>query len=176
MNAPGTLSPGGNPLRDIPERIWAGGGLTLGQIKDMTGLDAPAIQNWIKRGYVAPPSSRKYSKDKTARILIINALRESMKLETIARLIGYVNGSLIDTSDDLIPDSELYDMFCVAVEVFGEDLYAGDERLTRGIAAGCERFENPVARKRIEETLTLMCAYYRSILIKRTVENLIEAL
>lgn len=176
MTAPGTLVSGGNPLESIPSAVWQGGGLTLGQVKDLTGLDSPAIQNWIKRGYVAPPENRKYSKDRVARILTINALRETMKLETVAKLISYVNGSLVDSSDDLIPDSQLYDMFCRAVEVFDGDLYVDQAVLRQSIAQGCSCLGDTQAAERIARTLMLMCTCYRSIMIKRTVDDIIEAL
>ena len=58
-----------NPLRGIPSPIWKSGGLLLGQIREMTGLDASAVQNWIKRGYISPPRRKKYTADQTARIL-----------------------------------------------------------------------------------------------------------
>lgn len=181
MIAPGTVmdvsaAESLNPLEGIPKIIWEKGGLMLGQLKKLTGLDAPAVQNWINRGYVAPPRNKYYSKDACARILIINALRESLKLEQITGLISYVNGSLVDASDDLIADSDLYALFCAIVSRLYDNLYITDTEIKRKIDDLTEEYQNSGARERIRKVLTLMCVCYQSILIKRRVEGLISEL
>ena len=87
-------------------------GLVMSQIKEFTGLQNPAIQNWVNRGWVSRPIGKKYNKDQVARILIINMLRESMSLENVAKLLFYVNGVAGDYRDDIISESELYGYIC----------------------------------------------------------------
>ncbi len=180
MFAPGTVidstSDHLNPLACIPDVLWVSGGLVLSQIREITGLETAVIQNWVKRGYVAPPTAKHYSKDQTARILTINALRESLRLDQIAKLISSVNGSLVDSSDDLIPDSALYEMFCQMVVPLYRDNYLSFEQLGALADAHTASIEHEPARRQIRNALLLMCVCYQSTLIKRHVESLIAAL
>jgi predicted DNA-binding transcriptional regulator AlpA len=73
--------------------VEATGGLSLSQVCAVTGLERSTIQNWVKRGWVAHPKNKKYEQTHIARILIINALKECIKLEHIAVLVDYVCGS-----------------------------------------------------------------------------------
>ncbi len=90
----------------------ATGGLTLSQLSKLTGLTGSTIQNWIKRGWVASTQGKKYSRKQVIRILLINMLRNSMKLDDIAKLMEYVNGDVEDTSDDIIDDDVWYNILC----------------------------------------------------------------
>ena len=38
-----------------------------------------------------------------------------MQLENIAVLMNYINGKVEDTSDDIIPDIDLYNIFCTII-------------------------------------------------------------
>ena len=67
-------------------------GLVMSQIKDFTGLNQSAIQNWINRSWLSHPTAKKYNIDQVARILIINMLRRTMSLDNIAKLLFYLNG------------------------------------------------------------------------------------
>ena len=97
-------------------------GMTLSQICDITGLEPAAVQNWIKRGYVNPAVNRKYSKGQVARIILIHMLREALVIEKVAKLLSYVNGDLLDRSDDIMDDSDIYDCLCrVLIEDAEED-------------------------------------------------------
>lgn len=87
-------------------------GLVMSQIREFTGLNTPAIQNWVNRGWVSRPKGKKYSEDQVARILIINMLRQTMQLESVAKLLFYVNGVAGDETDDIIYESELYGYVC----------------------------------------------------------------
>ena len=92
--------------------LEATGGLTLSQLSTLTGLEGTTIQNWIKRGWVTATKGKKYSEKQVLRILLINMMRGSVKLEEIARLMEYVNGDVEDTSDDIIDDKTLYNILC----------------------------------------------------------------
>lgn len=114
---PGTTLKFSEQARDeafsiISPVLEATGGLTLSQLSKLTGLTGTTIQNWIKRGWVAATHGKKYSRKQVQRILLINMLRNSMKLEDIARLMEYVNGDVEDTSDDIIDDDAWYNILC----------------------------------------------------------------
>lgn len=114
---PGTTVPFSENIRDsafeaVQPVLEATGGLTLSQLSKITGLGGTTIQNWIKRGWVSSPKGKKYSEKQVLRILLINMLKDAMKLEDIARLMSYVNGDVEDNSDDIIADIHLYNILC----------------------------------------------------------------
>ena len=77
-------------------------GLMLAQVREITGLETPAIQNWVNRGWVQKPVDKRYGVDHLARIIIINMLRDVMKLETIAALLTYINGVAGNEQDNVV--------------------------------------------------------------------------
>lgn len=87
-------------------------GITLSQVCEIADLEAGTVQNWVKRGYVNPPVGRKYKKGQVARIILINMLRETLALEKIAQILSHVNGDLLDRSDDIMDDSDIYNCLC----------------------------------------------------------------
>ena len=117
-NLPGTTLPLPEGQQDdlfsVLDPIFAvsPGGLLLSQVTELTGLGAATIQNWVKRGWVSNPVNKRYGELHVARILLINLLRPAMKLENIAALLRYVNGSVDDRADDIIPETQLYSLLC----------------------------------------------------------------
>ena len=108
-------------------------GLVMSQIKDFTGLNQSAIQNWINRSWLSHTTAKKYNIDQVARILIINMLRRTMSLENIAKLLFYLNGVAGDKRDDVINESELYEYICdMEAETDGAD---GVDGLIEKVAA-----------------------------------------
>ncbi|HML45801.1 MAG TPA: DUF1836 domain-containing protein, partial [Clostridia bacterium] len=73
-------------------------------------LEAYTIQNWVRRGFISPPEHKRYSKRQFCRIALINALKDCMQMDSVTRLLTYINGNLSDESDDLIDDTLLYAM------------------------------------------------------------------
>lgn len=118
---PGTtlpLPPGaGENLFGVLEPVFAvsPGGLLLSQVSEMTGLGPATIQNWVKRGWVSNPVAKRYGELHVARILLLNLLRPAMQLEKIAALLRYINGSVDDRSDDIIPETRLYNLLATAL-------------------------------------------------------------
>ena len=100
-----------NPFQSYKEMIELTNGLSLGQVCSISNLDPSVIQNWVKRGYVSRPIKKKYYEKQLARILMINSLRESMKIEDIGNLMILINGDVEDESDDLISEESLYTIF-----------------------------------------------------------------
>ncbi len=114
---PGTTMPfsmlKGSAFEMFEPMLNATGGLSLSQVCAITGIEGSTIQNWVKRGLVAKPIEKKYFERQLARILLINALRDCMQLDRIATLLGYLNGSVEDRSDDIIREAQLYDYLCI---------------------------------------------------------------
>ena len=114
--------------------ISATGGLSLSQVCAVTGLEGSTIQNWVKRGWVPNPRGKKYDDIHVARILIINALKECIKLEHISLLMKYVNEAPADSSDENVKESDLFNFLCDALEILGQ----ADDRANGGVESVVE--------------------------------------
>lgn len=93
------------------QALFLAGGLTLSQVSSITGLEPYTIQNWVKRGFLPPPQNKRYDMEQLCRIININMLKGALSLENVCRLMTYINGDLVDESDDIIDDAVLYFMF-----------------------------------------------------------------
>ena len=155
---PGTSIPygGGGMFSVFRPLILAADGLTLGQVCSLTGLEPSTVQNWVKRKFVANPVGKKYRERQLARILLISALRDSMRIESIGELMSMVNGSADDESDDIIPEDRMYDYLC---EIIAE---AGDgesfDRIPETVRRVTSDYDPPDknAAQRLCEALTVM--------------------
>lgn len=87
-------------------------GIMLSQVRDISGLDGSTLQNWVKRGWIPNTVNKLYPINTFARIIIINMLRDTMQLSKITFLLSYINGNVEDQTDDIIPESKLYDYIC----------------------------------------------------------------
>ena len=156
--------------------LEATGGLSLSQVCAVTGLEGSTIQNWVKRGWVAHPKGKKYEEKHIARILIINALKECIKLEHIAQLMLYLNGENEKTDEMIIKESVLYNYLCEALLGLGR---AGD--LSRG---GIESLVDSVIsdydnssfsdRLKIRNALTVMIYACVCTDVKRRTETMMQ--
>ncbi len=153
-------------------------GIMLAQIREIAGVDASTLQNWLKRGWVVNPKNRMYNRDQLARILIINMMRDTMQLCDISFLLTYVNGNPETVEDDIIPESRLYGYICRL-----EDLMVGHVEVTRErlsdlidtcIADYEEKFAG--ARERLRTALEIIMMSYYAAMIKRRADALVTAL
>lgn len=137
-------------------------GIMLAQIREVSGVDGSTLQNWVKRGWIGTTTNKKYSKDQLARILIINMLRSCMLLENIDKLLHYINGKIDDTSDDIIPESVLFDYICRIYDTFTEKGYETDEQLSTVIDDVTSDYSEPVegARERLTTALKIIIIAY----------------
>ena len=151
-------------------------GVMIAEIRRISGLDTSTLQNWTKRGWLENSKLKRYDIDQVAHILIINMLRSCMQLDRIAFLIRYINGSVNDRSDDIIPYSRLYDYICRILEQLTDDIAVQDIR--ECIEKILVDYEEKVtgARKRLLKGLEIIViAYYASLLKQRSdamVDNL----
>ncbi|MDR0819110.1 MAG: DUF1836 domain-containing protein [Oscillospiraceae bacterium] len=130
--------------------IRAAGGLSLSQICTITGLEGSTIQNWVKRGWVGDMKrSKKYNERQVARILILNALRGSLQLDSIAHLLTYTSG----VDGDLVNEGDLFSFMCDAAKNVGLNITNAEaiiEQLLADYTGGEER------KNRLSKTLPIM--------------------
>ena len=112
---PGTVFPaddiaaeGGEAFLD--KVFYVSDGVMLSTVREITGQDTMALQNWVKRKWVPNPVKKTYDRERLARILIINALRDTLQIARILYLLKYINGT--EPEDRIIPESRLYGLFC----------------------------------------------------------------
>ncbi|MCX7772991.1 MAG: DUF1836 domain-containing protein [Clostridia bacterium] len=153
-------------------------GLTLSQVSEMTGVEASSIQNWVKRGFVNPPVGRKYSKSQVARIILINMLRETFVIERATKLLSYVNGDLLDASDDIMDDSEIYQCLCDLLIPSDQTEVIDIKDLSTKIDEQLRHFIEPYpgAKDRLVLALKAIIFAYESASFKKLANDLTEGL
>ncbi len=176
-NIPGTVLAW--PIEDVAlvekrfDAMFLGGGIILSQVVSITGLEPYTVQNWVKRGFLAPPQQKRYTLRQLCRIININMLKSVLPMERICGLLGYVNGQLDDESDDIIDDSQLYFMFVRLAVRAGQinDPSAWD----RCIAQEMECYEEPQpgAAQRVETVLKIMLTAWASVRLQKKAEQML---
>ena len=171
-----TYDKGERGFTKIGMLLEATGGLSLSQVCAVTGLEASTIQNWVKRGWVAHPKGKKYEDIHIARILIINALKECIKLEHISLLLEFVNGPSSSADRENIKESELFNYLCDALDLLGR----ADDLSRNGVEDVVDRvlvdYEGPTpdAAVRIKKAMTLMLFACVCTDVKRRTEAMME--
>ena len=163
---------------EVFSSLFLAGGLVLSQVTQVTGLEPYIIQNWVRRGFLAPPKQRKYTRRQLSRILMINALKSTLSIEQICKLLSYINGALDDEGDDTIDDTELYGAFVlVAGNVQKHDLTSESE-MNRLIADGLKDYKEsiPGAKERIEQALRIMITAWRAAQLQTKAQSMMNAL
>ncbi len=154
------------------EAMFLGGGISLGQVANITGLEPYAIQNWVKRGFLTGPDHKKYSLRQLCRILNINMLKAALPMEQICSLLGYLNGALDYEGDDLIDDSKLYFMF---VRLAARARYiGGTQSWDDALAEVAAEYEEPVpgAREKLIAVLRTMLTAWVAAQLKFQAEKM----
>jgi len=152
-------------------------GIMLTHIREISGIDGSTLQNWTKRGFVSLSRMKKYNKDQLARILIINMMRDSMQLDSISKLLTYVNGAADSPDDDIIPESELYDYLCRVIDKLGEDELPPDATDINGLISHVlepyvERTAG--ATKRLERACGIIIMTYYATLVRQKAHEMFE--
>lgn len=163
--------------RKLLDNVFMAGGLVLSQVSGLTGLEPYIVQNWIKRGFLAPPQHKKYSRRQFCRVAIINMLRDVLQIEKITNLLSYINGRLDDESDDIIDDSELY-LYCIDALNGTEGRQITPESVRGCVEEAVNDFAEPFpgAKRRLIKVLEVMvCAYFAAAMRNRA-EDVINTL
>lgn len=148
-------------------------GLTLSQLRELTGLEGSTIQNWVKRGWVESPSGKRYGEQQIVRIVIINMLRGAMQLDKIIALMAYINGHVDDRSDDIIPDRELFSLLC-AVIYEADRMHSTDRQVISSIIEGRlsdYHAPNAEAKQKLERAVLCMVLGFISAEIKKQADE-----
>lgn len=156
--------------------MFLAGGISLSQVANISGLEAYTVQNWVKRGFLAPPQGKRYSQRQLCRILHFSALKNAMSLEAICRLLRHVNGSLNDESDDLIDDSQLFFLF---VKLAAQAKHLGDPaNWEQALDKALQEYTEPIpgARDRVEKVLRIMLTAWIAAQMRSQTEQMLAQL
>lgn len=158
--------------------LEATGGLTLSQLTKLTGLQGSTVQNWIKRGWVASTKGKRYSQQQILRILLINMLRGTMKLENIVQLMEYINGDVEDTSDDIIDEIHLYNTLCRIIFTAEDEGAFDPQSVRRLIAREIESAGDNIrsGQQKLHEAMFTMVMAYRSSYLKSEMQRTLDVI
>lgn len=156
--------------------MFLGGGVMLGQVSAITGLEPYTVQNWVKRGFLSPPERKRYTLNQLCRILNINMLKSILPMENIVSLLTYINGQLDDESDDIIDDSALYFMFVrlAAQAVAVHDPQEWEKCIDDELSGYVEPV--PGARERVGKVLRIMLTAWAAARFRQKAEEMFNNL
>ena len=158
------------------QSMFLAGGLTLSQVASITGLEPYTIQNWVKRGFLPPPQGKRYNMEQVCRLINMNILKGNMPLEQIIHLMSYLNGSLVDESDDLVDDTMLFFLF---VKLAARARYIGGSKAwDDALVEITADYQEPVpgARDKLIRVLKIMLTVWCANMLKQQAENMIAQL
>lgn len=161
-------------VSELFQTMFLTGGVVLSQVTNITGLEAYAVQNWVKRGFLPPPQHKRYDLDQVCRILLINTFKNVLPMEQICGLLTYVNGHLDDRSDDIIRDSDLYFLF---VRLAGRAREIGDaEQAAVLIEEYLTDYREPApgAKVRVAKALRVMLIAWLASRMRQAAEAALE--
>ena len=163
---------------EVFSSLFLAGGLVLSQVTQVTGLEPYIIQNWVRRGFLAPPKQRKYTRRQLSRILMINALKSTLSIEQICKLLSYINGALDDEGDDTIDDTELYGAFVLVAGSVRKHGLTSESEMNRLIADGLKDYKEsiPGAKERIKQALRIMITAWRAAQLQTKAQSMMNAL
>lgn len=150
------------------------GGLSLGQIASISGLENYTVQNWVKRGFLSAPKQKRYNMDQVCRVLTINTLKSVLPMERICGLLSYVNGDLDSSADDIIRDSDLYFLF---VKLAGQARELADpEEAKQIIRDSLVDYAEPYpgAKERVAKALQIMLIAWLAARMRQHTERMLD--
>lgn len=152
--------------------MFLAGGMVRSQVAAITGIEPHDIQNWVKRGFLAPPVGKRYSLNQLCRIMTINMLRTALPMDKISLLLGYVNGRLDDESDDCIDDSQLYFAFLRAAARYTGKV-ENEAAMNKCIRESLQDYQEPVpgAKARVERAIAVMLIAWTAGFLQRIAEK-----
>lgn len=153
--------------------MFLAGGIMLSQVAAITGLEPYAVQNWVKRQLLPPPSQKRYDINQLCRIININMLKKVLPMEQIVGLLSYINGALDDSSDDVIDDSHLYFMFVRLASGFAtmQNPAGRDAAIEAALADYVEPV--PGAKERVKKVLRIMLTAWAAAQLHEAAEKML---
>lgn len=160
-----------NGAQDFIQTLFAANGLVLSQMLELTGLSAHTVQNWVKRGFVDPPTNKKYNQDQFCAIVIINMLHPVLQIEQIRRSIDYV-GQIRDDAPSLI-----YFAFTRTLARLPEDTLGANTHLEDIIADVLGEMDlSKALRNRLQKVLHAMVLAHLSSVRKADAERILATI
>lgn len=163
-------------VENMLQSLFLAGGLTLSQVANITGLEPYTVQNWVKRGFLAPPQNKRYTLEQLCRIININMLKGILPLEQICQLMSYLNGDLVDETDDLVDDTLLYVLF---VRLAARARNIGDsQEWDHALKEVTAVYREPVpgAREKLMKVLKIMLTAWVAGCLKQEAEKMLTEL
>lgn len=153
-------------------------GLTLSQLKELTGLEGTTIQNWVKRSWIESPTGKRYGEQQIVRIILINMLRNSMQLDKIIQIMSYINGRVDDRSDDIIPDRELFNILCRIIFLSDKAQTTNKDEIRHIISVELKDYTGPQedSKQKLEKAVLCMTLGFISSEIKKQSDDEFEKL
>lgn len=135
------------------------------------------VQNWVRRKYLANPQKKKYNREQVANILLINDLRNILSLDETSRLLGFVNETLADNSDDRINPSKLYRYYSEIFDRTRLDWQKSLEQLAHEVDDSLSSEEmKEEDREKVAITLVILNLLARANLYKQVSEQWLMSL
>lgn len=158
--------------------FFATKGLMLLQVREITGLDTPVIQNWVNRGWIPKPVEKRYSANHLARIMLINMLRPVAKLEHIAHILAFINGDTENLADDIIPEAKLYIYVCDILDQVDFETVLTEPKLVGIIEKRIGDYQEPFdgAREKLIHGIKLILIYYAAAVVKVRADRMLNSL
>ena len=157
--------------------LSATGGLSLSQVCAISGIEPTTIQNWVKRGWVEHPDGKRYGETHIARILIINSLKECIKLEQISLLMDYIRGKQKNPkAPEIVKESEVFTCLCRALSEIGNvnAMARGGVETVAERAVSTLRGIPLAVKNRVKKALTIMIYACVCTDVKRRTESMLE--
>lgn len=163
-----------NAAENLLAPMFIPGGLVLSQVSEITGLAPHTVQNWVKRGFVSPPKNKRYSREQLSRLLIINALKDSLQIEQIIALCAHA-GAHLGTAG--VSDAELYCRFVDVLGALGTGVPAQGAMRT-AIEQALGDFKEPYtgAKARLTNVLEIMLLAYSASRLHQNAQRMLKAL
>lgn len=140
-------------------------------------INSTHIQNWVRRQYIPHPEKKKYNREQVANILLINDLRNIVSLEQISRLLGFVNESMLDSSDDRIRPTKLYRYYGEIFDRTSSDWQASLQGLEREVEeALAGEGLNEGDKNKVETALVILNLLARAQLYKQIAQQWLSEL
>ena len=103
-------------------------------------------------------------------------LRDTLALEKIAKVLSHANGDLLDRSDDIMDDSDIYNCLCDILIPAEKNEVIDIKELFKRTEEYLKDFKEPYpgARQRLELVLKIIICAWESAYFKKYAEHLAE--
>lgn len=165
---------GADRTEEMFRSMFLAGGMVLGQVAQITGLEPYTVQNWVKRGFLPAPQNRRYSLSQLCRVIQINMLKNALSLETVCDLLRFINGKLDESADDIIDDATLYFLF-VRLAARARELDS-PQVCSEALAEALSGYKEPVpgAKERVEKALRIMLTAWIAGRMRQEAEQMLK--